>query len=583
MIIFSDFFGDNAGQILFSKVNTNATLILILLLICFSSFIFSKKLKRFSSFPIFYLFILIFLLSPIRLRYSMEWPNHANWGWIILYISFLYSFLKNPLSSKIKYPILAGIFFFIALTENTYHGVELFFISILLFIFSIFFNKKSIFKKENTKIVLKNLLIFSGIVFASVCYQYYVYTLPVQYGTSDITTVISSASRSPSDRWAYSARPWHYLIPDIDHPILGDIAVKAHYWIWQHPPYYLTEPFFPKEHTLFLGYTLMALTLYTIWQTYIKKRIKNAQRFTVTFFLIILVTAFIFSMPPYIAIGELKIYFPSHFIYQVLPQFRAYARYGVFVFIANTIIAMIGLSHLVKSSFIKHQRKKIYRTLLTITIGGLALFEFMPSFPSISIDPIPPYTWLKTQSSEQIKYMEVPTRRDYTDHLYTFESNLTSLNPYLKTPIDVEEIEKSLWDIDREFATPYSLWCNDFADLGGKYIMYHKKDLIKQKYVDLFTEKGVVTDQLKVALAESWGDVVWGNHVPKDERDLSNEARKHDIEKLLGEHPLFNVVAEFSNDEIIASRPNKNFSADKFDEVVIFEINQSFCSAYTKP
>ena len=148
----------------------------------------------------------------------------------------------------------------------------------------------------------------------------------MQYGQNSRTTVIESASRSPSDRWAFSARPWHYLIPDIDHPIFGDLATKAHYFIWQHPPYYLTEPFFPKEHTLFLGYTLIALSIYTIWQTYVKKNITGDQKFNVTFFLIIAVTAFIFSMPPYIGIDNLKIYFPSHFIYDFLPQFRAYAR-----------------------------------------------------------------------------------------------------------------------------------------------------------------------------------------------------------------------------------------------------------------
>ena len=75
---------------------------------------------------------------------------------------------------------------------------------------------------------------------------------------------ITEITRSPSDRFAFSARPWNYLIPDIDHPVFGDLAVRVNFWIWQHPPYYLTEPFFPKEHTLFLGYTLIALSIYTI-------------------------------------------------------------------------------------------------------------------------------------------------------------------------------------------------------------------------------------------------------------------------------------------------------------------------------
>ena len=42
-------------------------------------------------------------------------------------------------------------------------------------------------------------------------------------------------------------------------------------------------------------------------------------------------------------------------------------------------------------------------------------------------------------------------------------------------------------------------------------------------------------------------------------------------------------VAEFSQEEIIKSRPNKNFSADKFDEVIIFEINDEYCNSIEMP
>ena len=126
------------------------------------------------------------------------------------------------------------------------------------------------------------------------------------------------------------------------------------------------------------------------------------------------------------------------------------------------------------------------------------------------------------------------------------------------------------------------LFCLTFQNLGVQYIFYHKKDVNKQKVVDEFKETGIVKPQLKVALAESWGQPVWGNHVPKTEEDLKKDQRALDMEMLLRNDPKFTVVKEFTNEEIIASRPNPNFSADKFDAVTIFEISNEYCNKIAK-
>ena len=392
---------------------------------------------------------------------------------------------------------------------------------------------------------------------------------------------ITEITRSPSDRFAFSARPWNYLIPDIDHPVFGDLAVRVNFWIWQHPPYYLTEPFFPKEHTLFLGYTLIALSIYTIWQTYVKKTITGDQKFNVTFFLIIAVTAFIFSMPPYIGLNNFKIYFPSHFIYDFLPQFRAYARYGIFVFIGNTILAVIGLEHLISKSFINKSHQKLKQNLLIITISALAIFEFIPGKHLISIEPTPPYEWLREQASLQqspLKYIEIPSRADYTDHLYTYDANIEIINPYLVTRGDAKLLEDIILKrenalIPIDLVEREKLFCDLSNKLDVKYLFYHEKELNRQKYVQKFMKTGVVTPQLKVAMAESWGSPVFGNHVPKTDQDLEKEQITKNMKNFLLYDPKLKLIKEYTNDEIIASRPNKNFSADKFDTVTVFEIN----------
>ena len=581
--IFSNFFGDNVGNIInVSNANTHLIINVFLLFVVLLIIFYNKSQIPKNNYLIGLSLFSVLTLSPLRIRYSMEWPSHANWAWIVFYLIFLLMFLKSPFSRSFKYPLLAGVFFFIALIENAYHGVMLAFVSIPVLIFSFFFHKKEIFRKESVSIFVRNFLIFGFIAVISVVYQKYLFSKPVQYGQNSTTTVIESASRSPSDRWAFSARPWNYLIPDIDHPVFGDLAVRVNFWIWQHPPYYLTEPFFPKEHTLFLGYTLMALSIYTIWQTYVKKNITGDQKFNVTFFLIIAVTAFIFSMPPYIGIDNLKIYFPSHFIYDFLPQFRAYARYGVFVFIGNAVIAMIGLNYLISKSFINKPHQKFKQNILILLISVLAIFEFIPGKHLISILPTPPYEWLRMQASLQqtpLKYIEIPARADYTDHLYTYDANIEIINPYLTTRGDAKLIEKMIWDRDPND----KLFCDLTIKLNAKYLFYHEKELNRKKYVQEFMETGVVTPQLKVAMAESWGQPVFGNHVPKTDGDLAKEQITKNMKNFLLHDPKLILIKEYTNDEIIGSRPNKNFSADKFDAVTVFEINRGYCNSTTNP
>src|SRR3989338_3877984 len=580
--IFSNFFGDNVGNIInVSNANTHLIINVFLLFVVLLIIFYNKSQIPKNNYLIGLSLFSVLTLSPLRIRYSMEWPSHANWAWIVFYLIFLLMFLKSPFSRSFKYPLLAGVFFFIALIENAYHGVMLAFVSIPVLIFSFFFHKKEIFRKESVSIFVRNFLIFGFIAVISVIYQKSLFSKPVQYGQNSTTTVIESASRSPSDRWAFSARPWNYLIPDIDHPVFGDLAVRVNFWIWQHPPYYLTEPFFPKEHTLFLGYTLMALSIYTIWQTYVKKNITGDQKFNVTFFLIIAVTAFIFSMPPYIGIDNLKIYFPSHFIYDFLPQFRAYARYGVFVFIGNAVIAMIGLNYLISKSFINKPHQKFKQNILILLISVLAIFEFIPGKHLISILPTPPYEWLRMQALQQtpLKYIEITARADYADHLYTYDANIEIINPYLTTRGDAKLIEKMIWDRDPND----KLFCDLTTKLNAKYLFYHEKELNRKKYVQEFMETGVVTPQLKVAMAESWGQPVFGNHVPKTDGDLAKEQITKNMKNFLLHDPKLILIKEYTNDEIIGSRPNKNFSADKFDAVTVFEINRGYCNSTTNP
>jgi hypothetical protein len=617
----SSYFGDSMALLILRNINYNELInsfitkilnqlfhvdLLFLIIgtfniifLCLVVFYFFPRYQMNKSLIIFLIFILFF--SPIRTWHSFEWISYANWGFLLGWIFSLYLYLKTNIK---KYLILTIFFYLFTYLNHIFQGVMLSLLSVGVFLFM------GIEGKDNWKRLLKAYLL-QNLILLPFLFFFVINTAATYNNLLDI-------SRSPEARWAYSARPWHYLIPDINNPIFGDLAVKIHYKIWQSPPYYLTEPFFPKEHTLFLGYTLIGLSSYLIYLTFLKRNdnykcTQNAKnknlinkinvlfksrgvvspdtKKLVIYFLSIGITGFILSIPPYIALNNVKIYFPSYFLYEIIPQLRAYARFGVFVFIANSLLAIISLQYIMsnlkigiifKSLFGKiipnKDLLKLKKTLILVSVFLMVIIEFInfPPFHVISTYPTPPYVWLSEQK-EDFAYLEVPSRNDYSDRIYQKFHGKKILNPYLDTPTGIKEIERSLYEQD--FAKFYSKWCVDFKNNHGRYIFYHLKDQNKSLTVKNFIETNEVTPMLKTALAESWGFPVWGTHA-----DLSEDAkfridRDRKMLDLLLNEPLFELVQHFNNTDIIKSRSNTNFSADKFDEVYIFKINETFCES----
>ncbi len=507
--IYSNYFGDNVGWLTYSWQGFNGGILEVISLIfnyLFNSSIVAYNLLVFISFiltflsfswfskkfkvPLFVSLLGSFLLSvaPLRIWQSFEWPGLSNWGFLVLYLYFLSIFVKKP---NLKISLLSGLAFGFSFNMHPYYGVILFFVTLFLFIY--FYIEYTLANNLNFFVFIKNWF-FLGLfcVLFSLPTFYYLF-IPQNLNGNSI--VLIAANRSPHDRWAYSARPWHYLIPDINHPVFGDLAVKIHYKIWSSTPYYLTEPFFPKEHTLYLGYTLMFLSFIAVFAYLLKPLIhknysylKTRESFYVRFFLIVGITAFIFSMPPFITFNGLKFYFPSYFVYSFLPQFRAYARFGALVIISNITLAMLGFGYLL--SKIKDSKKIIFSVL----VFALTIFEFInfPPFHNLDLSLPPAYKFLSKQKGD-FSYLEIPVQKDYSDIFYATKHKKTPLNPYYRTPKDVPNAN----------------------DLKGENILYSdiKICYLNKKYnLQYLFYHRPIEKPLKLRIAESWGFPAWGTH-----------------------------------------------------------------------
>lgn len=509
--------------------------------------------------------VLMILFAPVRIRYMQEWWNLATWGWLALY---LLQILKGLEHNKLKDFLIAAIFLVLLTIDAFYYGVITVFLSIPIVFWYILFYKKGQYLSRIYKIIIFGLLSLTS--FLTLTYLF-INFFPNQdsLGTTGLVTL----RRDYGDLWAYSARPWHYFIPDIDSILWGDIPVLMHYKIWNLKPYYLTEVFFPKEHTLYLGITTILFALYTLYLAYIKKNILGRYKLFIGVFLSIGLWAFILSMPPYIAVNGIKIYFPSEIIHDYFPQFRAYSRYGVYVYISAVAISLIGIDYLMKRLLFRLRYK--YLILFIMMFFILIDLSRKPGNTLISVVPIEPYeSYLADKKTGKI--LEIPTRTDYTDTLYLGINDSQVLNRFHDTPTEVKTIYQSLFS--EKFMKPEELWCSDFRNLGGKYIFYHTNELNKEKIAEDFKLTMNVSESLKTAMSESWGYPIWGNHVQKSENDIFIDNRTLEMLTLLMNDPKLKLIKVIPNSEIVASRKNLNISADKFDEIYVFEINEEYCN-----
>ncbi len=343
----------------------------------------------------------IFAFAPLHQRYAFEWLGMTQWHWLPLYVLAL---LKLDKLKSVKWGLLTGLLFSIVFIENYYFGYFTIFFTIFFVLFRVFRTYVTEKKFYLDRLRFQSYLLA---LFASV-----VLTLPITLTfVTESSHLAAGEATIPGfthDEWqrfALSARPWFYLLPDTLHPVFGKHVQKINDWIATKPPYFITEPFYPREHTLFLGWTTLILSAIAVFAPPIPQPVglkpRNPTGFPrrrsaayVRLFLFLGIVMAIFSAPPYVTVSGLKIYFPSYFLAKIFPMFRSYARFGVLVLLCTSVLAAFGLKFILDK--IKSPRRCF---LVFMFLCFLSFFEFLnfPRFRNEGIGPTPAHEWVAQQ------------------------------------------------------------------------------------------------------------------------------------------------------------------------------------------
>ncbi len=222
-------------------------------------------------------------------------------------------------------------------------------------------------------------------------------SLPIAYiQTAMNGNNLLDTGRQQGDLYTYAGHPWNYYTPSLNSSFFGTTVEQSA------KSKVLSTNI--EEFVLFLGYTNMGLALIALFLWFSRRRIKKARDLTgelqqgeswlIPFALLAGLVFFIFSLQPTIKIGNLTLYFPSWFIFKLVPGIRVYARFGAVVFFSVTLLAGACIGFLDKAL---RPRPQALRYLVLVFLLILAVSEFA----EVNHNP------MQEMYSQEIEYSEI--------------------------------------------------------------------------------------------------------------------------------------------------------------------------------
>lgn len=139
------------------------------------------------------------------------------------------------------------------------------------------------------------------------------------------------------DLFRYSAKWWSYLVPPVEHPLVG--ATVQSFWTGVG----IREGLL--EQQVSLGWGIVALGLIAI-VGWLRRDSQLASRRRIPVLVVLAITALVCSLSPERTIGTYTFVRPSALLYAIVPMFRSYARFGVVVQLMAALLAGSGVDYL---------------------------------------------------------------------------------------------------------------------------------------------------------------------------------------------------------------------------------------------
>ncbi|MEW6408455.1 MAG: hypothetical protein AB1465_07280, partial [Patescibacteria group bacterium] len=373
---------------------------------------------------------LVYAFSPYHFIRATGHTALVHIEWIPLYVLFLLKVFENK---KIKNAFLAGIFLSLTFLADPYYAIFAIIFTATFFSVKLFVLRGYFLKEIKLWLILGLTSLFIVSLFL----------LPTYF--LQLKKIENFAGARPiGDLYAWGAKFKQYFLPNIDNYLFGEFFRKI-FWF---------DNLYPgAEQYIYLGWPGILLAGYGVWRwsrlaRWRRTRLKSGVRdiddndsrhssgilrrfapqddksffdFVMILFIVTAIACTIFSFAPPLSL--------SKWIYKILPQFRVYARFFVFVSLSVSVLAGVGMKYLFEwvekfstrltrsnnnskgilrlplaslgvaqddAGFLKRLKYYIF-----IFIFIAVLVDFAPSFKTTDVSKVPEeYVWLKNLSDE---------------------------------------------------------------------------------------------------------------------------------------------------------------------------------------
>ena len=265
-----------------------------------------------------------FAFSPFHIAHAAYHPHVAQIQWIPLYLLALFYCLDRATPAAIA--LLGGAT--VAVTLSNFYGGLIAAVVTPIAVAGYWFFSRA----DGTRSMRRLAVTVSSLAVLAAGGLAY-----MSYAARVVVDDRTAFAFSRNDLFRYSSKWWSYLVPPVENPLLGATALR----IWDGAG--VREGLLEQQVSLGAGLLVLAAIGALGWFSRNRER-PSATR--VPILVIVAIATLVCSLSPERTIGGMTFVRPSAWLYDVMPMFRSYARFGVVVQLMTALLAGIGLERL---------------------------------------------------------------------------------------------------------------------------------------------------------------------------------------------------------------------------------------------
>ncbi len=316
-----------------------------------------------------------YAFSPFHLAHAAYHPHIAQTQWLPLYLLALWRCLDNASPAAVGFLGAAAV----AVTLSNFYGGLIAAVITPAAVAAYWL----VTCRADTRSVRRLGITAGSLVLIAACGMAY-----ATYAASAVVVDRAAFACPRADLFRYSATWWSYLVPPVEHPLLGATAHR----VWAAAG--VREGLL--EQQVSLGWGIVALGLIGVFRRLVPgSNVRQpASLARVPVLVIVAVAALVCSLSPERTIGAFTFVRPSALLYYVVPMFRAYARFGVVVQLMAALLAGIGVEYLRRAGT---RRARI----VCLALVALAICEYAVAPSALWRDVLPTtaHRWVTRQPS----------------------------------------------------------------------------------------------------------------------------------------------------------------------------------------